>query len=71
MTEPRRSTFRLTYQARKIAVTATRSPDHWLPEYTTELLNVLHVLARLVDLEPRQTELLDRICAGPTIGLPS
>ncbi|MGA9581040.1 MAG: type ISP restriction/modification enzyme [Allosphingosinicella sp.] len=42
-------------------------PDHWLPEYTTELLNVLHVLGRLVDLEPKQAELLDRICNGPII----
>ncbi len=29
-------------------------PDHWLAEYTTELLNVLHVLALLVELEPAQ-----------------
>ena len=29
-------------------------PDHWLPEYTTELLNVLNVLAMLVELEPKQ-----------------
>jgi len=42
-------------------------PDHWLPEYTTELLNLLNVLAMLVDLEPQQSELLDRICAGPLI----
>ena len=27
-------------------------PDHWLAEYTSELLNVLHVLGRLVELEP-------------------
>jgi hypothetical protein len=42
-------------------------PNHWLAEYTTELINVLNVLAWLVDLEPAQAELLDRICAGPTI----
>src|SRR5207245_11453542 len=42
-------------------------PDHWLPEYTTEVLNVLNVLAMLVELEPQQSELLDRICAGPLI----
>ncbi len=42
-------------------------PDHWLPEYTTELLNVLNVLAMLVELEPQQSELLDRICAGPLV----
>jgi hypothetical protein len=42
-------------------------PDHWLPEYTTELLNVLNVLTLLIDLEPAQASLLDRICAGPLI----
>lgn len=40
-------------------------PDHWLPEYTTDLLNLLNVLGRLVALEPAQADLLDRICAGP------
>lgn len=42
-------------------------PDHWLPEYTTELLNLLNVLGWLVELEPQQTELLDRICQGATL----
>ena len=42
-------------------------PDHWLPEYTAELLNVLHVLGLLVELEPRQASLLKRICEGPLI----
>ena len=42
-------------------------PDHWLPEYTTELLNVLNVLTMLVQLEPDQAALLDRICKGALI----
>ena len=42
-------------------------PDRWLADYTTELLNVLHVLARLVALQPRQADLLTRICAAPLI----
>lgn len=42
-------------------------PDHWLAEYTTELINVLNVLGRLIELEPTQEELLDKICAGKTI----
>jgi hypothetical protein len=42
-------------------------PVQWPAEYTTELLNVLHVLARLVTLEPAQAELLERICGGPTL----
>lgn len=44
-------------------------PDHWLAEYTTELLNVLHVLGRLIELEPAQAELLEQVCAGNTITL--
>jgi hypothetical protein len=42
-------------------------PDHWLAEYTTELLNVLHVLALLVELEPAQARLLEEICEGPSL----
>ena len=42
-------------------------PDRWLAEYTAELLNVLHVLGRLVPLEDRQADLLTRICDGPLI----
>jgi len=42
-------------------------PNHWLPEYTTELINVLNVLALLVDLEPAQKLLLEKICSGPLI----
>jgi hypothetical protein len=40
-------------------------PDGWLPEYTTDLLDLLNVLGRLIALEPKQADLLDRICAGP------
>lgn len=42
-------------------------PDHWLPEYTSELINVLNVLGMLVELEPKQANLLERICDGPLI----
>jgi hypothetical protein len=42
-------------------------PDHWLAEYTTELINVLNVLGCLVDLEPAQAALLEKICSSPTI----
>jgi len=42
-------------------------PDAWPAEYTTELLNVLNVLGRLIALEPAQADLLERICAGPTL----
>jgi len=42
-------------------------PDHWLPEYTEDLLNLLHVLGRLVALEPAQATLLGEICAAPLL----
>ncbi|HEY6328674.1 MAG TPA: type ISP restriction/modification enzyme, partial [Blastocatellia bacterium] len=42
-------------------------PDHWLAEYTTELINLLNVIGLLVDLEPVQAELLEEVCSAPTI----
>lgn len=42
-------------------------PDHWLDEYTTDLMNLLHVLGRLVKLEQAQKDLLDRVCAAPLL----
>lgn len=44
-------------------------PDHWLGEYTTDLMNLLHVLGRLVLLEPRQAELLDAILGQPLLSV--
>jgi hypothetical protein len=44
-------------------------PDGWLAEYTEDLLNLLNVLGRLVALEPRQADLLDRIVAGPLVAV--
>lgn len=43
-------------------------PDHWPASYTTDLLDLLHVLRALVALEPEQAQLLERICAGPLVG---
>jgi hypothetical protein len=42
-------------------------PDHWLPEYTDDLIDLLHVLGRLVALEPKQMDLLSRICDAPLL----
>jgi Type ISP C-terminal specificity domain/N-6 DNA Methylase len=44
-------------------------PDRWLGEYSTELLNVLNVLGLLIQLEPAQAYLLERVCSGPTISV--
>jgi hypothetical protein len=40
-----------------------------LAEYTEDLLNLLNVLGRLVALEPRQADLLERIVAGPLVAV--
>jgi hypothetical protein len=42
-------------------------PDHWPAEYTKDLLDLLNVLGRLIALEPKQADLLTRICDGPLI----
>ncbi len=42
-------------------------PDGWLNEYTSDLMDLLHVLGRLIALEPLQADLLDRICTGPLL----
>lgn len=44
-------------------------PDHWLGEYTIDLMNLLHVLGRLVLLEPAQKALLDQILEQPLLSL--
>jgi hypothetical protein len=44
-------------------------PDQWLAEYTTELINVLNILGWLVELEPTQAELLNKICSGQIISV--
>jgi hypothetical protein len=43
-------------------------PDGWLADYTTDLLDLLHVLGRLIALEPAQADLLSHICAQPLLG---
>ena len=43
------------------------NPTTWSPDYTTDLLNLLNVLGRLVELELAQVSLLARVTAGTTI----
>jgi Type ISP C-terminal specificity domain/N-6 DNA Methylase len=40
-------------------------PKGWLPEYIKDLLDLLNVLGRIIAVESRQADLLNRICAGP------
>ena len=44
-------------------------PDRWLAAYTTELINILNVIGLLGELEPRQADLLERVCVGTTLSL--
>jgi hypothetical protein len=39
-------------------------PEHWPHEYTSDLMDLLNVVGRLVLLEPQQAALLDAILAG-------
>lgn len=42
-------------------------PTSWPAEYTTDLLDLLNVLTLVVELEPVQAEVLDRVMVGPRI----
>ena len=41
--------------------------ERWPPSFTSELLDLLNVLAWCSDLEVRQADLLDRLCGGQLI----
>ena len=43
------------------------NPTRWTAQFDDELLDLLNVLDRCVALEPRQTDLVDRICSGPQL----
>jgi hypothetical protein len=42
-------------------------PTYWTAAMNDELRDLLHVLGLLVDLEPIQRDLLQRVCAGPLV----
>lgn len=42
-------------------------PDHWLPEYTRDLIDLLNVIGGLIRLEPKQADLMQRILDHPLI----
>ncbi len=52
---------------RRASLLSEIKPAHWPADYTAELLRLINVLGRLVELEPAQATLLDRVCAGETI----
>jgi hypothetical protein len=43
--------------------------ESWKPAWTTELLNLIAVLGRLIDLEPAQRDLLEQTMANAQITL--
>ncbi|MCL7380098.1 type ISP restriction/modification enzyme [Streptomyces sp. 35G-GA-8] len=42
-------------------------PEHWEPDWSRELVEILAVLSHLTAMEPQQAELLNRIVAAPLI----
>lgn len=44
-------------------------PNRWLPEYTDDLFDILHVIGLLVDLEQSQAALLEQVCKQPTVSV--
>jgi hypothetical protein len=42
-------------------------PDHWLAEYTSDLIDLLNVLGLMIELEPAQAHLLERILKAELI----
>jgi hypothetical protein len=42
-------------------------PDHWPYDYTSDLIDLLHVLGRLVAVELAQAQLLNDILAGSLV----
>lgn len=48
---------------------STLQPDSWLPEYTSDLIDLLHVLTLLTDLQADQAELLNEIASGPLVAV--
>ncbi len=44
-------------------------PEHWTSAMNDGLRDLLHVLGLLIDLEPAQRDVLERVCAGPRIAV--
>lgn len=57
----------MRYVATSHSLLLDNRPYQSRAEDTTELHNVLHVLAMLIELEPEQAKLLEAICEGPTL----
>jgi len=63
----RRNRERPTIGDRRNSPLSNLQPATWLPEYTADLVDLLHVLTLLTDIHPVQAQLLDDIVDGPAI----
>jgi hypothetical protein len=63
----RRTRVRPVLGGRRVSALNSIQLDHWSNEYTTDLINLLHVLGLLVELEPEQADLLAEIVSGPLV----
>jgi hypothetical protein len=52
---------------RRVSALLDIKAETWLPDYTRELIDLLHVLGLLVELQPAQAEVLNRVLAGPLV----
>lgn len=58
---------RLNPSGRRSSSLDELNAEHWTATFTRELLELLRVLTRCVELEPSQAGVMDRICHGPLI----
>jgi len=65
----RRHRERPVIGSRRVSPLSQIQPDHWLSEYTSDLIDLLHTLGLLVDLEAEQADLLGTIVAGPVVSV--
>jgi len=58
-----------TQTFRELTYTMRPQDPHGDGTYTSDLIDLLHVLGRLVALEPAQADLLGRICASTLLNI--
>lgn len=57
----RKDRERPTMGGRRNSPLSKIQPDHWLTEYTTDLIDLLHILALLTETHPAQADLLKQV----------
>jgi len=54
---------------KKLSQLDHKYPDKWDPDWTTEAIDLLTILTRLVELEPSQADMLERVLASELISM--